>query len=51
MLPVNITVEKVCPRVISLEWDILKSCSSIIDDNMVVRFRVLYTSDGEFFTL
>ena len=47
VLPVNISVERVGPRVISLEWDILKSCSLITNDNMVVRFRVQYISDGE----
>ena len=47
MLPVNISAERVGPRVISIEWDILKSCISITNDNMVVRFRVQYTSDGK----
>ena len=46
-LPLNFSVERVGPRVISLEWDILKSCSSITNGNIVVRFRVQYTSDSE----
>ena len=46
VLPVNISIHRVSPRIISLEWDILKSCSPVTNDNIVVRFKVQYTSDG-----
>ena len=40
----NISVDRMSPTVILLQWDILKSCSSITN---VVRFRVQYTSGGK----
>ena len=43
VLPVNVSVERVRPTVISVQWDILWPCS-LTSNNKDIKFRVQYTS-------
>ena len=44
VLPVNVSVERVRPTVISVQWDILWPCSLTTSNNKDIKFRVQYTS-------